>query len=217
MFSFLHLTLSLFLASAVHAHFQLQYPPPRGVFVEDNEPKFCGKSPHSFKVMDADDESNADGYTNVTTNRTHFPLTGGAFSWNSEHPQWVSAFFISTTNATSFNDFTQVNGFMNGEGEGVVCVDLDLKSSNATGLTNGQNVTIQVLFSGGDGPLYQCADLILDDSAQQGVLGPPCTKNFTSSPAPAAPPNNTSNAVKGSQNGLVLALLGAFSAVLVML
>lgn len=24
------------------AHFSLQYPPPRGVFVEDDEPTFCG-------------------------------------------------------------------------------------------------------------------------------------------------------------------------------
>lgn len=31
------------LASVVNAHFQLQYPPPRGVFVEDDEPSFCGK------------------------------------------------------------------------------------------------------------------------------------------------------------------------------
>ncbi|KAF9042093.1 hypothetical protein BJ165DRAFT_1331430, partial [Panaeolus papilionaceus] len=135
------------LATTVHAHFQLQYPPPRGVFVEDDEPSFC------------------DGYTNPTANRTRFPLTGGVFSWNSEHPDWVSAFFISTTNATSFNDFSQVNAFFQATGEGVVCVSLDLKSSNATGLTNGQNVTVQVLFDGGDGALYQCADLTLDDSA----------------------------------------------------
>jgi hypothetical protein len=29
-------------AAAVNAHFQLQFPPPRGVFVEDQEPNFCG-------------------------------------------------------------------------------------------------------------------------------------------------------------------------------
>lgn len=32
------------LASVAQAHFQLQYPAPRGVFVEDNEPNFCGQS-----------------------------------------------------------------------------------------------------------------------------------------------------------------------------
>jgi len=37
-------TVSTFLglASAVSAHFQMQYPDPRGPFVEDNEPSFCG-------------------------------------------------------------------------------------------------------------------------------------------------------------------------------
>lgn len=30
------------LLAAVSAHFQLQYPPPRGDFVEDDEPTFCG-------------------------------------------------------------------------------------------------------------------------------------------------------------------------------
>lgn len=32
------------LVAAVNAHFQLQFPTPRGVFVEDDEPTFCGKS-----------------------------------------------------------------------------------------------------------------------------------------------------------------------------
>ena len=36
--------LSSVLVTAVSAHFQLQYPPPRGVFVEDDEPTFCGTS-----------------------------------------------------------------------------------------------------------------------------------------------------------------------------
>jgi len=30
------------LAVGVNAHFQLQFPPPRGVFDEDKEPTFCG-------------------------------------------------------------------------------------------------------------------------------------------------------------------------------
>ena len=31
------------LLTVASAHFQLQYPPPRGVFVEDKEPTFCGR------------------------------------------------------------------------------------------------------------------------------------------------------------------------------
>ena len=30
-----------------------------------------------------------DGYTNVTTNRTDFPLGQGFITLNSEHPKWV--------------------------------------------------------------------------------------------------------------------------------
>ncbi len=30
------------LLTTVSAHFQLQFPPPRGAFVEDQEPTFCG-------------------------------------------------------------------------------------------------------------------------------------------------------------------------------
>jgi hypothetical protein len=39
----------LFLAGLVgltNAHFQLQFPIPRGNFDEDNEPKFCGQQHH---------------------------------------------------------------------------------------------------------------------------------------------------------------------------
>lgn len=39
------------LAVSVNAHFQLQYPPPRGVFDEDNEPTFCGTRSAIFSVV----------------------------------------------------------------------------------------------------------------------------------------------------------------------
>lgn len=71
----------------------------------------------------------------------------------------------------------------------------------------------QVLFDGGDGALYQCADLTLDDSAQQGALGPPCTKNITSASATqstSAPPSkNTNTALRSAgQSAFVLGLVG---------
>lgn len=31
------------LAGVANAHFRLNYPEPRGVFVADEEPKFCGQ------------------------------------------------------------------------------------------------------------------------------------------------------------------------------
>ena len=104
-----------------------------------------------------------DGFTNVTTNRTTFPLSQGFISLNSEHPQWSgkstllryavtlnqyllsAAFYIvNNTNPNSFSDFLQVNSFFQLQGEGSFCIPLDLATSNFTGLHNGQNVTIQV-------------------------------------------------------------------------
>ncbi|KAJ7597278.1 hypothetical protein C8J56DRAFT_919664 [Mycena floridula] len=131
-------------ASIVSAHFQLKYPDPRGAFNEDDEVGLC------------------DGYKDVATNRTEFPLTGGSFSLNSEHDQWVvGAFLANKTNPTSFDDFKQISPFFSKSGEGVFCLPLDFTSPNATGLTAGSNVTIQFVFNGGDGNLYQCSDVTL--------------------------------------------------------
>ncbi|KAF7789860.1 hypothetical protein EIP86_000808 [Pleurotus ostreatoroseus] len=58
------------LCAVVSAHFQLQYPPPRGVFVEKDEVTFC------------------DNYATAVDNRTTFPLNNGFISLNSEHPLW---------------------------------------------------------------------------------------------------------------------------------
>ncbi|KAK0465336.1 uncharacterized protein EV420DRAFT_1513926 [Desarmillaria tabescens] len=131
-------------ASVASAHFQLQFPEPRGTFDEDNEPTFC------------------DGYTSVAQNRTEFPLDSGFFSLNSEHPSWTAAVYLSTSsNPTSFDNFSQIVPFFQLSGEGLFCLPLNLSSTNATGLTSGQNATIQILYNGGDSNLYQCADLTL--------------------------------------------------------
>ncbi|KAF5377551.1 hypothetical protein D9615_005202 [Tricholomella constricta] len=140
--------LVLALAAIVNAHFQLQFPPPRGVFVEDDEPKFC------------------DGYDTPASNRSMFPLSGGFFTLNSEHPQWTSGVIVAASeNPTSFDNFTQVVPFFQTEGEGLFCIPLDFASSaNSTVFKDGQNVTVQIVFDGGDGNLYQCADLTLSSS-----------------------------------------------------
>ncbi|EKM83405.1 hypothetical protein AGABI1DRAFT_110069 [Agaricus bisporus var. burnettii JB137-S8] len=136
------------LALAVNAHFHLQSPEPRGPFVAASEPNFC------------------DDYTHVTENRTDFPLNGGIISMNTGHPKWSAAIFISTdADPDSFDKFEQVNTFFQLEGEGDFCIPLNLASSNATGLQEGQNATIQVLFDGGDGALFQCADVTLTSDA----------------------------------------------------
>lgn len=40
--SLFQFTALLAFVGLVSAHFHLEYPPPRGDFVEDNEPNFCG-------------------------------------------------------------------------------------------------------------------------------------------------------------------------------
>ncbi|KIK71268.1 hypothetical protein GYMLUDRAFT_33412 [Collybiopsis luxurians FD-317 M1] len=161
MHSFTALLLTgLFVAAS--AHFQLQFPPPRGAFNEPAEVNFC------------------DGYNSVASNRTAFPMSNGLISFNSEHPQWTATVFVSNlSNPTSFDNFTQIFPFFQESIEGSFCMPFDLSQTNDTSLNlkNGDNVTLQILFNGGDGNLFQCADLTLDNSAN--VTGQTCT-NATS-------------------------------------
>ncbi|KAK0505917.1 hypothetical protein EDD18DRAFT_1121233 [Armillaria luteobubalina] len=168
--------LAAVLASVASAHFQLQFPDPRGTFNEDNEPTFC------------------DGYTSVAQNRTEFPLNSGFFSLNSEHPSWTAAVYLSTSsNPTSFDDFKQIVPFFQMQGEGIYCLPLNLSATNATGLTNEQNVTIQILYNGGDSQLYQCSDLtLLSNFSLSQSIDATCT-NATSTSS-----NSTSNSTSSS-------------------
>ncbi len=40
--------------TAVNAHFQLAYPPPRGVFNDGNEVDFCGNVARLFSISSSD-------------------------------------------------------------------------------------------------------------------------------------------------------------------
>ncbi|KAF9042094.1 hypothetical protein BJ165DRAFT_1327426, partial [Panaeolus papilionaceus] len=138
------------LFASANAHFRLLYPGPRGAFVAADEPKFCG------------------GHTDVTTNRTVFPLSGGIFSVRAGHPGWTAGVIISTvSNPNNFDNFTAngqqqlVRGFAHEDNAGTFCMPLNISAANIPGVGDGSNVTIQVVFEGGDGNLYQCADLTL--------------------------------------------------------
>jgi len=156
--------------SVASAHFQLQYPAPRGVFVEDNEPTFC------------------DGYTDAVSNRTSFPLSNGVIQMNSEHPKWTVGVLVSTAqNPTSFNDFNSANGsnqlavqFFQTSGEGLACFNIDLNNTGISGVKDGANVTIEVVFDGGDGTLYQCADLTLSSTVTVPSNATSSCQNITS-------------------------------------
>ncbi|KAF5311785.1 hypothetical protein D9619_003326 [Psilocybe cf. subviscida] len=164
------------LFGAASAHFRLQYPLPRGNFVADKEPEFCG------------------GYPEVTTNRTVFPLSNGFFTIKSGHPDFTLGAIISTvTNPNSFDNFS-VNGvnqivapYGKEPNAGTFCVPLNISAAGIEGAKDGANVTIQIVFAGGDGNLYQCADLTL-------------SANLTSVPDQTCE-NTTSTTPHGSGSG----------------
>ncbi|KIY63676.1 hypothetical protein CYLTODRAFT_402840 [Cylindrobasidium torrendii FP15055 ss-10] len=147
------------LALSVQAHFTLDYPEARGEFDEDNEGKFCG------------------GQTTIG-DREPFPLQDGLIEIDSHHPSFTGTVFLSnSTNPTSFDDFVQILPWFKLEGAGTFCLPLDLASTNAS-VSDGQNVTIQFVYDGGDSPLYQCADLQL---ARQFTVNVNCTNSTSSS------------------------------------
>ncbi|TRM61435.1 hypothetical protein BD626DRAFT_375698, partial [Schizophyllum amplum] len=131
------------LSTLVAAHFELHFPEARGDFDEDNEPNFC------------------DGYNSVDDDREEFPLTGGFVTLYAGHPSWTLGILVSTADdPSSFDNFSTVRPFASAEGQGTYCIPFDLGSD----YTDGQNVTIQLQFSGGDGSLFQCADLTLSNN-----------------------------------------------------
>ncbi|KAF5356337.1 hypothetical protein D9756_004258 [Leucocoprinus leucothites] len=198
------------LTGAVNAHFHLNYPEPRGPFVGANEPNFCG------------------GYTEVTSNRTTFPLEGGFFRIQQGHPNWAAAVYISTEqNPNSFDAFNGTIGeqyaryWAKADTPGQFCVPLDLSSTNITGVRDGANVTIQIAVTGGDGNLYQCADLTLSSNFTfTKELNDTCTNTTAStSTSSGSTPSPTSGALGtaqqiGSYTSLLLALGGVALATL---
>jgi len=137
--------------SIANAHFNISFPAVRGPFDEDNEPQFC------------------DGYTEPG-DRVPFPLTNGFIAWDGSHPQWTIGVLLSTAaSPTSFNDFHNSSGgdqlvvsYFQGTGTSG-CVRVTPNSAGISGIQNGTNVTLQMVFDGGDGKLYQCMDLTLND------------------------------------------------------
>jgi hypothetical protein len=74
-------------------------------------------------------------------------------------------------NPTSFNDFNNASGspelavnFFQKSGEGLACFNIDLSKSGISGVQDGANVTIEVVFDGGDGELYQVLYILWIDS-----------------------------------------------------
>ncbi|ORY95937.1 hypothetical protein BCR43DRAFT_407835, partial [Syncephalastrum racemosum] len=134
--------------SGVSAHYQLTYPAPRG-FKESTEPTApCG------------------GFDSVSQQRTQFPLKNGFVEINSEHPSYTYEVKLIMGSNPSTADFTGSNATTVATGQRnypeQACLPIDL--GNATSVSAGTNATIQVLYNGGDGNLYQCTDVTFADN-----------------------------------------------------
>ena len=71
------------------------------------------------------------------------------------------AISLSTAqNPTSFDNFTSSTGgvvrnFASSSVPGNYCIPLDLSNTGISNVSNGANVTIQIVFNAGEGSLYQ--------------------------------------------------------------
>lgn len=71
----------------------------------------------------------------------------------------------TTQNPTSFDNFSSSGKqqlavpFFQQQGEGKFCFPINIGSSGISGVQDGANVTIQILFDGGDGNLFQASNI----------------------------------------------------------
>ncbi|KAG8220098.1 hypothetical protein J3R82DRAFT_1117 [Butyriboletus roseoflavus] len=201
---FVSAVLTAAFAAVANAHFQLQYPLPRGPFVQNSEPTFC------------------DGYNNAVSNRTVFPINNGIINLNSEHPAWTVGVIISTVqNPTSFTNFSSSSGYQlvvsyfQTNGEGMYCFPINITASGVSGIQDGVNATIQVIFDGGDGVLYQCADLTLTANATVPANATSTCTNITASVAASSPTASSAAGMNMVTNtGVVAAVLAGLASFL---
>ncbi|KAF9085322.1 hypothetical protein BGX23_009790 [Mortierella sp. AD031] len=168
-------TTLLLCSSAAMAHYTLDYPPSRG-FSDDDEPIApCGGA--AF---------------NAAGTRTSFPLTKGFLQISSFHPTASVKVNVAYGNNPSAADFTTASlspaASIQVTHPAQSCLPLDLSSFN--GAVNNTNATIQLVYNGGDSPLYQCADVVLVTSAPSFDQSK-CVDN----------PNSSGNGSGGSTNG----------------
>ncbi|GJJ71603.1 hypothetical protein EMPS_03953 [Entomortierella parvispora] len=185
------LAAALLCSSAASAHFILTYPASRG-FNDDAEPTGpCG------------------GF-NALSNRTQFPLTNGFVEILSVHPSSTLQINVVLGSNPAAADFTAAastpanSTSMNHPGHG--CFPLNLSSFN--GAANNANATIQLIYNGGDGPLYQCADVVLVTSAP-GFDQSQCVNNndaTTSSSGVAPAPTGSGAASIPAKSAALVAL-----------
>ncbi|KAJ3167968.1 hypothetical protein HDU88_001915 [Geranomyces variabilis] len=133
-------------AGVAQAHFTLDSPQTRGM-EESKEPTApCG------------------GYDTISSPRQNFPISGGVIKLTSEHTTASTKFFFVPGAAPAAADFT------NNSTAHAATTDLSITKAGPTqsapvDLSSFAKVgdvgTIQLIFNGGDGSLYQCSDVVL--------------------------------------------------------
>ncbi|KAF3926285.1 hypothetical protein ABW20_dc0108817 [Dactylellina cionopaga] len=152
------------LATAVQAHYAIEYPTWRADSFED---------PYNQWMRPC-------AGANSTGNRTDWPLTGGSVILELHHPQdYIFVNLGLNTEVASFNISLTPN-FLNNTGNGTLCLP-HLPIPAGITVIEGQNATIQVVTVGKTGnSLYNCADITFRASAK--VLSGDACANTTSGP-----------------------------------
>ncbi|KAF1796023.1 hypothetical protein V8B55DRAFT_1371392 [Mucor lusitanicus] len=138
------------LVQTVLAHYTVTYPSSRG-FDETKEPTApCG------------------GFDSVSTTRTPFPLKGGFVEIDSGHTAYSYVINLLVENAPTTADFSNATANVqvatgSRSYPQAACLSLDDLTKNSAAKA-GANATIQVVYNGGDGELYQCIDVTLADT-----------------------------------------------------
>lgn len=132
------LIVALISSQTVLAHFSLTYPASRG-FDETKEPTApCG------------------GFDSVAA-RTQVPLKNAFVEIDAEHTSYKYTVSVLVNNNPAVADFSTSKLVEVASGNRnypqSACLPLDLTKDSS--IVNGANATIQVVFNGGDGSLYQ--------------------------------------------------------------
>ncbi|QRW18974.1 hypothetical protein RhiXN_00380 [Rhizoctonia solani] len=164
-----------------------EWPRTRG-FDEDIENQFCGGFPNagprsSFPL----------GASGVVIDSTHDTANVIVLVSFDANPQNITQFSNSSNGA-------QLTSFVKLEKQGEACIPVNIQSLGLSNVSNGTNATIQIQYDGGDGNLYQCADVTLlsDFTAPSNVSCASSASGTTTSGGAAA----TSTSPSGSNGAL---------------
>lgn len=106
----------------------------------------------------------------ISPNVPHTPIRYTAADTRVFMTGAVGVLISTVQNPVSFDNFTAndtssgadqfARNFASGTGEGTFCIPLDLSSIGVSGVQDGANVTIQIVFDGGDGNLFQVSPFL---------------------------------------------------------